>query len=85
MNHSDFTSLDDGEVAACPGCDSASIEVRTPSNMRTNGDDTYRYYCPDCGTGYDEYVTRERRRGSYVSGMAKRLSDADPDEVCGDD
>lgn len=64
-------------VAACPECDCASI-VRQSTTPR--GDGAYR--CPACNHLFDEPIERESQSPTdSLTGLPKRLHDADPDEV----
>ena len=81
MTHSDFTALDEGEVAACPECDSSQVRCYTPGGYRGYGERP-RYCCRECGGRFDEFVARERYQHSGgPSGLASRLLKADPDEI----
>jgi len=80
MKHSEFTALNDDEVAACPNCDSSKVRIYSPGGY-TNHNGTGRYACRTCDERFDEYVTRKRRQHGPTSGLAHRLHEADPDEV----
>ena len=66
------------ETAACPHCDRAPVDVITGS-LSTSPDAAYR--CHSCGRHFDEPVRRPRRSGKSLTGLAKRLYEADVDEV----
>jgi transposase-like protein len=80
MKHSDFTKLNDDEVAACPNCDSSKVRIYSPGGY-TNHKGIARYACRRCDERFDEYVTRKRRQHASTSGLAARLEAADPDDV----
>lgn len=67
--------LDDHEVAACPECEAAAVQTRDSSPTRD------RYRCGRCGASFDTFDVRERRGHDGLSGMARRLLEADPDDV----
>lgn len=75
-------NADADTVAACPECDAASVSINAPGGY-ADVPTGKRYRCATCSARFDEYVERERKGvgGGTVSGLAKRLSDADPDEV----
>jgi len=75
------TTLKPNEVAACPQCDSSSVEVRRSTGMRTSGDSTERYKCTNCGDAFDEYTVRVRKNVGSPNGLAKKLADADPEDL----
>jgi len=67
-------------VHVCPECDAASMQ-RNTQTPRGN-QNTTKWRCGDCGFKTDEPVIRKKRgtHGNTVSGLAKKLLDADPDE-----
>jgi len=74
----------DEEVRACPSCDEAQLERRSPSWNRTVGRPDERWRCNSCGLLTDEPVIRERRShpgSDSRSGLAAKLLDADPEEA----
>jgi len=81
MKHTDFKSLADDEVAACPECDAADVETGYRDDVRSQRTDTKRYFCRSCHTQFNEFVIRERRHDPPPRGLAGKLLDADPDEV----
>lgn len=82
MNHSDFNSLDNDEVAVCPDCDSSSIIMNSTSGLASSKDELQRYRCPDCSNSFDEFDRRPRvSHGSPKRGLAVDLLNADADEV----
>jgi len=76
------TALDEGEVAACPECNSSHVTMNGPGGMKQHMDLSKRYRCVKCQHHFDEYVIRdEQRAGGPKRGLAKDLAAADPDEV----
>ncbi|MFB6196403.1 MAG: hypothetical protein ABEI80_09535 [Haloplanus sp.] len=75
---------DGGCVRACPECDDARIRRRNPEcpDSTANGDEQYR--CRACGARFDEPITRERRGEARRSGLAKTLSETDPNGLLPD-
>lgn len=76
-------SEQNGTVKACPNCDGARLQTivggQPKDPVGTDPDATH--WCPDCG---DTVVAVEResyRRGTPKHGLAKRLFDADADEL----
>jgi len=68
------------EVDACPNCNRASIAAN--SNNPFGGPNAgTKYTCQKCYHKFDTPVTRERQHESGLAGVARRLADADPDEV----
>lgn len=74
------TVLEDHEVAACPECDAAAVQTRS-SDLSHDVVDHYR--CGRCTATFGEYAVRDRRGHSGLSGAARELLEADPDEVEG--
>lgn len=74
-------------VRACPECDSAKLERRTPGSMSSclaASEGCYR--CPECGAtcSEDEAVERESKHPvsrEALSGLAQTLANTDPEEV----
>jgi len=81
MKHTDFKSLADDEVAACPECDAAQVSRIKGRRMNAHTGQRYTYLCNACGEKFDEFVIRERKRNVGLKGLAGKLLDADPDEV----
>ena len=81
MNHSDFTALDDDEVAACPYCDAAAVAKYGSDGIRSWTADTRRYTCHNCDSRFNSFCVREREAPACLKGMPRRLLNADPDEV----
>jgi len=69
------------EIAVCPECDTGGIGVASPGGMQYDEPAGKRYYCPKCGAKFEEFKTRDRRGDTSLYGLARRLADADPDEV----
>lgn len=69
-------------VEACPECDATGIEFSSKGGI-AYGDrpGAKRYHCKRCGHLFDETVKRERYAPGNTKGLAKRLLDADPDDV----
>ena len=85
MSHSDFADLGEHEVAACPECDASTVRTLSPGSMAGPIDDSANYQCHSCSATFDEFVVRESNgRRNTQSGLAKKLLDADPDEVSHD-
>ena len=80
MNVHNRVTADD-EIAVCPECDTGGIGVASPGGMQYDEPAGKRYWCPKCGAKFDEFETRERRGDTALYGLARKLSDADPDEV----
>jgi hypothetical protein len=72
---------DDNEIAVCPECDTGGIGLASPGGMQFDEPAGKRYWCPKCGAKFDEFVSRERKSDTALYGLARRLADADPDEV----
>jgi hypothetical protein len=73
-------------IEACPECDSPQIEVR-PGGYRSLpyrvGEE--RYCCEACGARFDDPVRRARKQpGENRSGTARRLVEADPNDLVPD-
>lgn len=82
MSHSDFDAVADNETAACPECDASTVRTLSPGSMTGPEKDISRYQCWTCDASFDEFIVRERRgHSNSQSGLAKKLLEADPDEV----
>jgi len=72
------------QVLACPECDSANTHRRVSAHFdsteRRNNEG--RWYCNDCGAGFEEPIRRESRTEASIgyAGDAAKLDAADPDE-----
>jgi len=75
------TTLDDGEVAACPECDSSDIRTNSVGGMTDPADTSRRYQCMACHAFFRQYVVREKRHDASPGGLPGDLLAADPDEV----
>jgi predicted RNA-binding Zn-ribbon protein involved in translation (DUF1610 family) len=76
---------DDAEttVRCCPECGDVHIHRRTPKLWGTP-DDAADYHCAACGADVDEVDRRPRYHNPGLNGLAKRLAEADPDDVGGE-
>ena len=72
---------DPDEIAVCPACDTGGIGLASPGSIQHDEPAGKRYWCPSCGAKFDEFETRERKHPTSRQGLAKKLVDADPDEV----
>lgn len=73
---------DGGTVEACPECDTAAIERRTPAKAGSPAWQTHRWYCRNCGASFDEPVERAPITSTTtLSGLAADLDAADPDVI----
>jgi DNA-directed RNA polymerase subunit RPC12/RpoP len=82
VNHSDFQALDEDEVAACPECDATQLRSNDGDSMVGPRVTSTAYSCNACSAHFDEPVVRKRQSsGGPKRGLAKKLYDADPDEV----
>ena len=77
--------MTDRTVFACPECDTASVHH---NNLVDSGRDYERevsgdeWRCHECGATFNDGVEREAKQpGDTPRGLARRLADADPDEV----
>ena len=85
MSHSDFDALGDNETAACPECDASTVRTLSPGSMAGPDVDSANYQCHSCSATFDEFVVRELKHTTNTqSGLAKKLLDADPDDVSHD-
>jgi Arc/MetJ-type ribon-helix-helix transcriptional regulator len=77
---------DGGQVQACPACDRAGNVYRRNGAARgPDGRVDAMYYCTRCGADFDAPAEKPRpRRGGHTSGLARKLEDADLDEVLPD-
>lgn len=67
---------------ACPECDSPNVVKR--KSRWGGGEAGATHYCRVCATPIEEVVWRPRKRDwTTRSGLAKRLAEADPDDVGG--
>lgn len=67
-------------IEVCPECDSPSMELNNVGGMSSDGRDTKRYRCSDCGKLFDTPDTRPRRGDKHRNGMARELVKADPED-----
>lgn len=67
-------------IEVCPGCLSSAIRWKNARSQFSAGDNK-PYTCIDCGRSFDEPSERERRGDGARQGLAKRLMDANPDDV----
>jgi hypothetical protein len=82
MKHSDYSSLDEDEVAACPECEATTVRTNAPGSIAGPEKDICRYQCWTCDACFDAFDVRETRGANNTqSGLAKRLLEADADEV----
>jgi len=70
-------------VTACPECDNARIRRRNPSHASSRPSQTHKWACMECGAHFDEPVERPMQTPGGRRGLAKRLLEADPDDVGG--
>jgi uncharacterized Zn finger protein (UPF0148 family) len=73
-------------VRACPACDSPDVRVRPGGyNSGPGRLDGRRWRCKDCGATFDEPVERASKRShAGLSGTARDLAEADPDDLRAD-
>jgi transposase-like protein len=64
----------------CPECDRTDIYKRKPSHEDSHGSDK-NWYCGRCGADFDEANTRDVQHRAGYSGLARKLIEADPDEL----
>lgn len=71
-------------VSACPHCNTHRISVNSGGSMSSNKD-APPFRCRECHEGFDEPNHRPPRtaQSRAPSGLARRLLEADPDEVSG--
>ena len=74
---SDTDATEEPDITtACPACNHTGI------NRRTGHHTGARWKCQRCADTFDTPTRRQRSAvGNEPRGLAKRLSDADPDEV----
>lgn len=70
-------------VTACPHCDSSNIYNRRFTDNRREERRDLRWYCRNCQENFAEPNKRDSRGNGSRSGLAKRLLEADPDEIGG--
>lgn len=70
------------EIPVCPECGHSGIHANRVSGYRDYGD-VKKYGCHGCYAKFDEPDHRERERECPLSGLARKLADADPDDVGG--
>ena len=75
----------DDEANACPDCGSLRLYGRR-SKLRRRPD-SYNYLCENCGFLFNEPDRRPKKGHTKItrSCLAKRLADADPDDVTAND
>jgi len=82
MKHTD---IPEGHMTVCPDCMGPNITRRQPQKPNGRASSHGKeWWCRDCNEPFDERATRERRdddTGEPRGGLARRLLDADPDEV----
>jgi len=79
MHH---TPLADDEVAACPNCDVAALATGSRDDPASPHRSDTRYRCKNCGASIDALCVRERKpQGGRQYGLARKLLEADADEV----
>lgn len=72
-----------GEVLACPDCDGVNLSRLSTRGRPADAPDRAKWYCRECQTHHreptrrDAYDESDQRR----CGLARRLADADPEEV----
>lgn len=74
----------DDTVQACPECEKSQIRVRRPNHPHSKPHVDGRWHCNTCGARFDEPITRpsDGVMGTIPhSGLARKLLDADPDDV----
>jgi len=80
MRHAD---IPDGHMTVCPHCGSANIRRRQPQKP-TGAGDGKNWWCENCHDSFHDFATRPRNDTDTPEprgGLARRLLDADPDEV----
>lgn len=65
-------------IKACPECDSTRLRKITG---RRGGPS--RHWCDGCSTHVNDPIEREAHRETDLHGLARKLSDMDPDDVGG--
>jgi transposase-like protein len=73
-------------VRVCPECDTPDIRVRPGGyNSSTHRVGAARWRCKDCGATFDEPAERPSNHAhAGLSGLARDLADADPDDLRAD-
>lgn len=73
------------QIDCCPKCRSSALRRRNPGHPHSPRNVIENYRCKDCG---NEFNTPDRRRRTTASAgcinndtVAKKLLDADPDDV----
>lgn len=66
-------------VLACPECDKGGVRRRFPDSPNSTSET--KYYCHRCGNRFDEPVERPSKQPGGLSGLARRLHDADREEA----
>lgn len=70
------------QIDVCPNCSSPRYHVNRDSDHRGGAEAAGKYRCKECSTPFEDPDSRERRStGETRNGLAKRLADADPDDV----
>jgi transcriptional regulator with XRE-family HTH domain len=75
---------DGGTVLACPNCDSARLTTVQHNLWGGEPAGEGSHYCKDCNTHVDPVERESYRSDSPRRGLAKRLADADPDDLVTD-
>ena len=69
-------------IDVCPNCDSAAVRVHANGKFKDPTDTGPKYGCITCGSRFEEPNRRGRKHNGHgLSGLARRLHDADVDEV----
>jgi hypothetical protein len=74
---------DEETILVCPICDSAMIRRRFPDKQQSRNlpADADRWYCRVGQHAFAQPTERPPRASQSTNGLAKRLEDADPDDV----
>jgi transposase-like protein len=85
MNSNPSDPDDDAQsVLACPACESSEITRRVGGFAQPRPDDGRRFRCKACDERFDDAIRRAPRQPSRLSGLARELADAEPDDLRGD-
>lgn len=72
-----LTADKEGMTAACPECDEAG-KIYRRQGPRALDDPDAEYRCGDCGATFDQWNTRESRRGN---GGPAKYGDLSPEDL----
>ncbi|MFC6825623.1 hypothetical protein [Halopelagius fulvigenes] len=72
-----------GEVRACPECNETQVRRRPGGISSDPPSEAEAYYCDRCQATFREPKIRPIQEGPVRYGLARKLADADPDDVGG--